>query len=206
MDGSQDALVIEQTDGSEDKSRKVSPAQIKQYVLNDMDEVPTQNSNNPVKSGGVYTALEAKQNTLTFDDVPTQNSNNPVKSSGIYSKIGDLTQTGITGDSVAAQLSDIKGQLDGKANSYVSTTNGTTQNFNVGAYTPNGCYLFSCGYASRYVLGLIAVSDNGNIAYSAIANGGGMTVTNKTFNRTTGDIQVVVSDNPYNYGRLTKVS
>lgn len=33
MDGSQDALVIEQTDGGEDKSRKVSPAQIKQYVL-----------------------------------------------------------------------------------------------------------------------------------------------------------------------------
>ena len=32
MNGSQDALVIEQTDGSEDKSRKVSPAQIKQYV------------------------------------------------------------------------------------------------------------------------------------------------------------------------------
>lgn len=32
IDGSQDALVIEQTDGSEDKSRKVSPAQLKQYV------------------------------------------------------------------------------------------------------------------------------------------------------------------------------
>lgn len=40
MDGSQDALVIEQTDGSEDKSRKVSPAQIKQYVLgNSIDDI-----------------------------------------------------------------------------------------------------------------------------------------------------------------------
>lgn len=33
IDGSQDALVIEQTEDSVDKSRKVSPAQIKQYVL-----------------------------------------------------------------------------------------------------------------------------------------------------------------------------
>lgn len=32
MNGSQDALVIEQTDGGEDKSRKVSPAQIKQFM------------------------------------------------------------------------------------------------------------------------------------------------------------------------------
>ena len=40
MDGSQDALVIEQTDGSEDKSRKVSPAQLKQYVLgNSIDDI-----------------------------------------------------------------------------------------------------------------------------------------------------------------------
>lgn len=40
MDGSQDALIIEQTDGSEDKSRKVTPAQIKQYVLgNSIDDV-----------------------------------------------------------------------------------------------------------------------------------------------------------------------
>ena len=40
MNGSQDALVIEQTDGSEDKSRKVSPAQIKQYVLgNSIDDI-----------------------------------------------------------------------------------------------------------------------------------------------------------------------
>lgn len=58
MDGSQDALIIEQTDGSEDKSRKVSPAQIRQYVLNDMDDVPTADSNNPVKSGGTKTYVD----------------------------------------------------------------------------------------------------------------------------------------------------
>lgn len=58
MDGSQDALVIEQTDGSEDKSRKVSPSQLKQYILNDMDEVPTQDSDDPVKSGGVFSTID----------------------------------------------------------------------------------------------------------------------------------------------------
>ena len=34
--------------------------------------------------GDVETALSGKQDTLTFDDTPTQNSNNPVKSGGIY--------------------------------------------------------------------------------------------------------------------------
>lgn len=48
------------------------------------DDSPTQSSTNPVKSGGVYTALAAKQDALTFDNTPTQNSNNPVKSGGVY--------------------------------------------------------------------------------------------------------------------------
>ena len=97
MDGSQDALVIEQTDGSEDKSRKVSPAQIKQYVLNDMDDVPTADSNNPVKSGGIFSTMGVpKIDTATgkmylaggaafggnIDSSPTAGSNNAVASGG----------------------------------------------------------------------------------------------------------------------------
>ena len=34
-------------------------------------------------------ALAGKQNVLTFDNVPIENSNNPVKSSGVYSAIGN---------------------------------------------------------------------------------------------------------------------
>ena len=34
-------------------------------------------------------ALSDKQDTLTFDDVPTDNSNNPVKSNGIYDALAD---------------------------------------------------------------------------------------------------------------------
>lgn len=41
------------------------------------------------KSADVATALAGKQDTLTFDNVPTQNSNNPVKSGGIKSSIDD---------------------------------------------------------------------------------------------------------------------
>ena len=33
--------------------------------------------------------LDAKQDTLTFDDVPTSNSSNPVKSGGVYSALAD---------------------------------------------------------------------------------------------------------------------
>lgn len=47
------------------------------------DNTPTAGSNNPVKSGGIKTALDQKQNNLTFDNAPTAGSDNPVKSSGI---------------------------------------------------------------------------------------------------------------------------
>ena len=40
-------------------------------------------------SAQVDTLLNTKQNTLTFDNAPTQSSNNPVKSGGIYNAIAD---------------------------------------------------------------------------------------------------------------------
>lgn len=57
------------------------------------DDAPTENSTNPVKSGGVYTALSGKQATLTFDDTPTSGSSNPVKSGGVYSALGNKQDT-----------------------------------------------------------------------------------------------------------------
>ena len=63
------------------------------------DDAPTQNSTNPVKSGGIFahtsdniihitsaerTTWNAKQNALTFDNAPTENSTNSVKSGAIY--------------------------------------------------------------------------------------------------------------------------
>ena len=64
----------------------------KQDVLT-FDNAPTSGSDNPVKSGGVYTALSGKQNTLTFDNAPTSGSNNPVKSGGIYTALAGKQNT-----------------------------------------------------------------------------------------------------------------
>ena len=73
----------------------------KQNVLT-FDNTPTADSNNPVKSSGVYTALSNKQNTLTFDDNPTANSSNPVKSSGIYTALAGKQNTLTFDDSPSA--------------------------------------------------------------------------------------------------------
>ena len=68
------------------------------------DSVPTQDSVFPCTSGGVYTALQAKQQTLTFDTVPTYQSTNPVTSDGIYTALsGKVSKSGdtMTGDLTA---------------------------------------------------------------------------------------------------------
>jgi len=59
------------------------------------DDVPTSGSNNPVKSGGVYTELAGKQNTLTFDNAPTLGSTNPVTSGGVFTALNGLRLTKI---------------------------------------------------------------------------------------------------------------
>jgi hypothetical protein len=52
------------------------------------DSSPTSSSSNAISSGSVYTALGTKQNTLTFDSSPTNSSTNPVTSAGIYTALG----------------------------------------------------------------------------------------------------------------------
>ena len=84
MDGSQDALIIEQTDGSEDKSRKVSPSQIKQFIQAGDFEA----------TGEV---VDGHGNIL----------NDMSKSADVDDEIGDLSQTGLTGDSVSEQLANV---------------------------------------------------------------------------------------------------
>lgn len=46
-------------------------------------------SENPVQNKVIYEALSAKQNVLTFDTVPTENSTNPVTSGGVYNFLSD---------------------------------------------------------------------------------------------------------------------
>ena len=56
-----------------------------------IDNIPLENSTNPISSGAVYSSLSGKQNTLTFDNIPKVNSNNPVTSSGVYTAIQNAT-------------------------------------------------------------------------------------------------------------------
>lgn len=66
-----------------------SPETIMEIVEDNSDTTPTENSTAPITSGGVYTALGTKQDTLTFDDAPTENSSKPVKSGGIFTAIAN---------------------------------------------------------------------------------------------------------------------
>lgn len=67
-----------------------SPEAIMEIVEENSDSTPTENSTAPITSGGVYTALGTKQDTLTFDTVPTENSTNPVESGGVKTYVDQL--------------------------------------------------------------------------------------------------------------------
>lgn len=57
----------------------------------------------------VETALAGKQGTLTFDNTPTENSTNPVKSGGIYSALAGKADTGIVADDFDSTASYVIG-------------------------------------------------------------------------------------------------
>lgn len=132
IDGSQDALVIEQTDGDVDKSRKVSPAQIKQYV----------------QTGDFEATGEVKDghgNILS----------DMAKSADVDAEIGDLSQTGLTGDSVAEQLATAKNQI--AANGFANNVRTTTA-----TGTTNGYGDVQLGLSNEYiVLSVTEVNNNG---------------------------------------------
>lgn len=70
------------------------------------DSTPTSGSDNPVKSKGIKSYVDAglsgKQGTLTFDSTPTANSDNPVKSKGIKTYVDTQVAT-------KASISDVYG-------------------------------------------------------------------------------------------------
>ncbi len=70
-----------------------------------IDAVPTSGSTHVVESGGVYAALQDKQDTLTFDSTPTDGSNNPVTSDGVYDALQGKQDT-LTFDANPTENSD----------------------------------------------------------------------------------------------------
>lgn len=89
VSGKQDRLTFDDapTQGSSNPVKSGGVYAALQNVSVTTDAVPTAGSTNAVQSGGVYTALQGKQNTLTFDSTPTQGSTNPVTSDGVYTAI-----------------------------------------------------------------------------------------------------------------------
>ena len=55
-----------------------------------MDTLDAAVAANQTNIAALQTAMAGKQNALTFDNVPTENSSNPVKSGGVYSVIDTL--------------------------------------------------------------------------------------------------------------------
>lgn len=99
----------------------------------DADSSPTQSSSKPVTSGGVYSALSNKQDTLTFDTTPTSSSTNPVTSGGIYNAligngISSLTDKGLSeNDYTDAEKTKLGGIASGaQVNTIESVKSGST--------------------------------------------------------------------------------
>ena len=59
---------------------------LKQDLLT-FDDIPTANSNNPVKSGGIKTALDGKEDTLQLDLAPTEDSAKYLNSGSIFTAL-----------------------------------------------------------------------------------------------------------------------
>lgn len=210
MDGSQDALVIEQTDGSEDKSRKVSPAQIKQYVqtgdFTATGEITDGHGNvlaDMAKADEVKGIAEAGDFEAT-GEVKDGHGN---VLSGVVDEIGDLSQTGLTGDSVAEQLTIAKNQIAARTECFISSSNGAAQSIKIGAIAENRIFLFACGFHTNYVLELIAISSNGaNVVHVPVANSSINSISNISYDANSGVMSITVQSNPFGYGRMTRLS
>lgn len=109
------------------------------------DTAPTQNSSNPVTSGGVHTALTNKQNTLTFDTTPTQSSTNPVTSGGIYDALQNVTPSSVDLSTATGILAASHG---GTGKTTLADAGSAIANaLSVGTSTPSDDDYYLCQYA-----------------------------------------------------------
>lgn len=130
-----DLLFVQQPDAP----KKAHPSQMKEYVLSDMDEVPTQDSNKPVKSGGVFSTMavpkydsankrEYYEGGAAFDgnidSVPVAGSNNAVASGGTKTYVDNAVSAALDGCRIAVFEQTFTGVNISKAwgSLYESTT------------------------------------------------------------------------------------
>jgi len=106
------------------------PEDLTEYVT---ESEFTETLSNYTNTTDLTTLLNAKQDTLTFDNVPTQSSNNPVKSGGVYSALSDkadasdvedieaLIPSTATVSNKLATMDDIGGVIDDTSTSTDTT-------------------------------------------------------------------------------------
>ena len=160
--------------------------------------------------GDVETALAGKQATLTFDNTPTNGSNNPVKSDGIYDAIQDVYEVnGVLGAKNLLSMNLTSGrasEVDFTVNSDGSITlDGTSsawffRNFNYVAYEksiPTGTYkisgamtnvtikVYADGTAIQIITGNeekeFTITDAMQVTYARFEVDGSKTFDNATF-------------------------
>lgn len=178
--GSQDLFIVEQPDGT----KVATPAMVKQFI-----------------EAGDFTA------TGEIEDGHGNVLKNMAKSADVDAEIGDISQTGITGDNVAEQLSQLNDEIDAidiaKADTYISPTRDTAQSFNVGTSTANRMFLLATGYASTHQFGIVFINYSGtSISYKSIASAA-LTVDAITYNN--GIISITFSAAPYTNARLIRL-
>lgn len=111
--------------------------------LFDIDAEPTEGSENAVSSGGVYDALQGKQDTLTIDAAPTLDSSNPVQSGGTAAALAlkaPLASPDFTGSPTAPT------QSSGDSSTKIATTafvQGEVARTVSGVYRPAGSIAFA---------------------------------------------------------------
>lgn len=181
-------------------------------------------------SGGA--SWQDAQSPLVFDNVPTQGSNNPVKSGGIFSTMGvprvdtanrrmyleggaafngNIDSAPTAGSNNAVASGGTKNYVDNavatKTEYFISSSNNATQTINIGVISENRIFLFACGFHTNYVLELIAISANGaNVVHVPVANSSINSISAISYNASTGAMTITVQSNPFGYGRMTRLS
>ena len=154
-----------------------------------IDESPTQNSQNAVSSGGVYTALANKQDRLTMDLNPAPDSLHPVSSGGVYNALSNKQDVLTAGTGITIDQNNV-----------ISTTGGSGGISSVTAGDVD---------SESATTGQVLTADgNGGASWQTPASGGGggdvSTITAQV-NQNTTDInylkQYVCGPDPYYTGK-----
>ena len=95
-----------------------SPEAIMEIVEDNSDTTPTENSTAPITSGGVFTALAGKEDTLTFDTTPTDESTNPVTSGGVFTALSALGTT-VDNSNTVIEVGAVQGQSENSKVKYI---------------------------------------------------------------------------------------